>query len=98
MVGAAILSIRDVTLCYGGLVAVDGLSLEVNPGEVFGLLGPNGSGKSTTLSAIAGALEPAAGEIRVAGLQAGDDPLGYRRQFGLVPQELALFEELTAEQ
>jgi ABC-2 type transport system ATP-binding protein len=94
----AVLSLRNVTLRYGGFVAVDGLSLEVQSGEVFGLLGPNGSGKSTTLSAVAGALPAATGEIRVAGLRSGDDPLGYRRQIGLVPQELALFEELTAEQ
>jgi ABC-2 type transport system ATP-binding protein len=93
-----LLSLHDVTLCYGPFVAVDRLSLEVLPGELFGLLGPNGSGKSTTLSAIAGALCPSAGEIRVAGQRESDDPFAYRRLIGLVPQELALFDELTAEQ
>jgi ABC-2 type transport system ATP-binding protein len=95
---STLLSLDDVTLCYGGFVAVDGLCLEVQRGEIFGLLGPNGSGKSTSLSAIAGALRPAAGEIRIAGLRESDDPLAYRRCLGLVPQELALFDELTAEQ
>jgi ABC-2 type transport system ATP-binding protein len=95
---SALLTLRNVTLRYGNDVAVQELCLDVMPGEVFGLLGPNGSGKSSTLSAIAGTLAPAAGEIRVAGLRESDDPLAYRRRIGLVPQELALFDELTAEQ
>jgi ABC-2 type transport system ATP-binding protein len=98
MLSTPVLSLLDVTLCYGSVIAVDGLCLEVNGGEVLGLLGPNGCGKSTTLSAIVGALTPATGEIRVRGCRERDDPLGYRRQIGLVPQELALFDELTAEQ
>jgi ABC-2 type transport system ATP-binding protein len=98
MAAHAALSLQDITLCYGGFVAVDGLCLEVAAGEVLGLLGPNGSGKSTTLSAIAGAMPLTAGEIRVCGLCEKDNPLAYRRQIGLVPQELALFDELTAEQ
>jgi ABC-2 type transport system ATP-binding protein len=93
-----VLSLHDVTLGYGGRTAVDSLCLRVRRGELFGLLGPNGSGKSTTLSAIAGALAPSTGEIRVAGRRACDDPLAYRRCIGLVPQELALYEELSAEQ
>jgi ABC-2 type transport system ATP-binding protein len=93
----AVLSVRDVTIRYGDRVAVGGLCLEVARGEVFGLLGPNGSGKSSTLSAVAGAVPAAAGVIRVAGLSECDDPLGYRRLFGLVPQELALFTELSGE-
>jgi ABC-2 type transport system ATP-binding protein len=92
-----VLSLHDVTLRYGDTVAVDGLSLEVGRGEIFGLLGPNGCGKSTTLAAVAGALAPAAGVIRVAGVEERADPLAYRRLAGLVPQELALYEELTAE-
>jgi ABC-2 type transport system ATP-binding protein len=91
-----VLSLHDVTLRYGDTVAVDALSLEVRPGETFGLLGPNGCGKSTTLAAVAGALAPAAGVIRVAGVEERADPLAYRRLVGLVPQELALYEELTA--
>jgi ABC-2 type transport system ATP-binding protein len=92
-----VLSLHDVTLRYGDTVAVGGLSLEVRRGEIFGLLGPNGCGKSTTLAAVAGALAAAAGVIRVAGVEERTDPLAYRRLVGLVPQELALYEELTAE-
>ncbi|HZY88195.1 MAG TPA: ABC transporter ATP-binding protein [Gemmataceae bacterium] len=92
-----VLSLQNVTLRYGDTVAVDALCLEVRRGEIFGLLGPNGCGKSTTLAAIAGALVPAAGVIRVAGVEERADALAYRRHVGLVPQELALYEELTAE-
>jgi ABC-2 type transport system ATP-binding protein len=93
-----ILSLHDVTLCYAGVTAVDSLCLHVRHGELFGLLGPNGSGKSTTLAAIVGALAPLSGEVMVAGRRHQDDPLAYRRAIGLVPQELALYEELSAEQ
>ena len=89
-------SLHDVSLCYGQVVAVDSLCLEVRRGEVFGLLGPNGSGKSTTLSAIVGALAPVTGDISVAGRRERDDPLAYRRCIGMVPQELALFDQLSA--
>src|SRR5439155_1343045 len=92
-----VLSLKDVTIRYAHFIAVDRLSLDVHAGEVFGLLGPNGSGKSSTLSAIVGALTPVAGTITIAGQREQDDPLAYRRHFGLVPQELALFEELTPE-
>jgi len=95
---ASVLSVRNLTVRYGPFVAVDSLSLEVERGEVFGLLGPNGSGKSSALAAIAGDLSPTAGEVRVCGLRERDQPATYRRSLGLVPQELALFDELSAEQ
>jgi ABC-2 type transport system ATP-binding protein len=93
---ATILSLNDVTLCHGSVVAVDSLCLRVHRGEVFGLLGPNGSGKSTTLAAVVGALSPLTGAVRVAGRREADDPLAYRCSIGLVPQELALFDDLSA--
>jgi ABC-2 type transport system ATP-binding protein len=92
-----VLSLRNLTLGYDHAVAVDDLCLEVHGGEIFGLLGPNGSGKSSTLSAIAGNLSPRAGDIRVAGIAEREQPLAYRRLLGLVPQELALFQDLSAE-
>jgi ABC-2 type transport system ATP-binding protein len=96
MVPSTVLSLQEVTIRYGDFVAVNALSLHVHRGEIFGLLGPNGSGKSSTLSAIIGAVAPAAGNIRVCNRAEQDDPLAYRRHIGLVPQELALFEELSA--
>jgi ABC-2 type transport system ATP-binding protein len=90
------LAIDGLTIRYGRAVAVDGLTLHVRRGEMFGLLGPNGSGKSSTLAAVAGALEPAAGSIRVEGIARHERSSEYARRVGVVPQEPALYEELTA--
>jgi ABC-2 type transport system ATP-binding protein len=82
---------------YGETVAVDGLSLSVNPGEVLGLLGPNGAGKSTTVHLAMGLLRPDQGEVRVEGLGSPRQP-EVRRHLGVAPQALALYEALTAEE
>lgn len=81
---------------YGALQAVDGITFSVSRGETLGLLGPNGAGKTTTVSMIAGILKPDSGEIRLEGhaLRGDTDPVKHR--IGLVPQELALFEQLSA--
>jgi ABC-2 type transport system ATP-binding protein len=90
------LSLRDVRVCYGDVPALDGVSLDVARGEVVGLLGPNGSGKSTTLLAAAGVLDPAEGTIRVDGIRRTDNPAAFAARVGLVPQDCALYDELTA--
>jgi ABC-2 type transport system ATP-binding protein len=72
------------------------VSLEVNAGQIVGLLGPNGAGKSTTVGMIAGLLTPDAGEVRVNGAPLSGDTDPRKRAIGLVPQDLALFEELSA--
>ena len=81
---------------YGGLVAVHEVSFTAGVGEMIGLLGPNGAGKTTTVSMIAGLLRPDRGEVRIAGglVRSEADPI--KRQMGLVPQELALHDELSA--
>ncbi len=89
------LSIRHLTVRYGDRVAVAELSLDVARGEILGLLGPNGSGKSSTIAAIAGLLRLVSGEIRLDGLTRAERPDAYHRRFGLVPQEFALYEELS---
>jgi ABC-2 type transport system ATP-binding protein len=93
-----VLALHSVTIRYDRVVAVDQLSLQVHAGEVFGLLGPNGSGKSSTIAAISGLLPIAAGSICLNNCDWADDPDACRRVLGLVPQDLALFEDLTAEQ
>ncbi|MCZ6596325.1 MAG: ABC transporter ATP-binding protein [Planctomycetota bacterium] len=81
---------------FGDLVAVDGVSLRVEPGAIYGLLGPNGAGKSTTIGCISGLLDPTAGSVRVLGHDVVGDALESRRSLGVVPQELAIYEDLSA--
>ncbi len=81
---------------FGALTAVADVSFRVAPGEAVGLLGPNGAGKSTTVSLICGLLTPDAGRVLVAGRPFRGDADPHKRRLGLVPQELALVEDLTA--
>ncbi len=76
--------------------AVDNLSLTVQQGEIFGLLGPNGSGKTTTINMISGLSQPSSGEVKVLGHDVHHNPRAVRQILGSVPQETALYEELTA--
>ncbi len=91
----ALLGVQQLSKTYGAVRAVDAISFEVQPGELYGLLGPNGAGKTTSISIIAGLLKPDAGEVTVAGHPFWSDPQRAKRVMGVVPQELALYEELT---
>jgi ABC-2 type transport system ATP-binding protein len=82
---------------YGALVAVNGVSLHAAAGETIGLLGPNGAGKTTTVSMIAGLVRPDSGSVRIEGRTLAGDTDPKKRRIGLVPQDLALFDELTAQ-
>ena len=93
---APLLEIRHLRKTYGSLVAVDGASFTVPRGECLGLLGPNGAGKTTTLSMLAGLLTPDSGQVLIDGRALAGDTDPLKRQLGLVPQELALYEDLTA--
>jgi ABC-2 type transport system ATP-binding protein len=92
------LAIEMIDLCkaFGPLRAVDHLSLEVKPGEIFGLLGPNGSGKTTTINMLSGLSVPTSGEVRVMGYEVRRHTREVRQLLGAVPQETALYEELSA--
>jgi ABC-2 type transport system ATP-binding protein len=81
---------------FGELRAVDGVSFETRPGEIFGLLGPNGAGKTTTLSMLSGVLRPDEGRVLFDGIDLAAEPLRVKAQFGVVPQETALYEDLSA--
>src|SRR4029453_12653191 len=87
---------RGLTKRYGGLLALDRVSFDLRPGEIVGYLGPNGSGKSTTVNLVVGLLEPPAGVFSLLGARAADDPIGYKRQIGYVPEEPSLYAHLTA--
>ena len=88
--------LRQVLKRYGSTIALDNISLDVSAGEIFGFLGPNGAGKSTAINLICGLVKPDEGEIRVDGLDIRHNPLEVKRRLGLVPQEIALFDTLTA--
>jgi ABC-2 type transport system ATP-binding protein len=81
---------------FGTLSAVDGVSFSLGPGEILGLLGPNGAGKTTTVSMLVGLTEPDSGEVLVGGTALGGDADPAKGRIGLVPQEVALVEELSA--
>ncbi|HET6639878.1 MAG TPA: ABC transporter ATP-binding protein, partial [Gemmatimonadota bacterium] len=83
---------------YDELVAVDGVSFVARPGEIFGLLGPNGAGKSTTIGCISGLLSPTGGRVRVQGHDVAREPRSAKARMGIVPQEVALYEDLAAEE
>jgi ABC-2 type transport system ATP-binding protein len=91
-----ILEVRDVRKHYGPLKAVDGVSFTVNRGEMFGLLGPNGAGKTTLLSVLAVLMNPTGGEVRLTGRPLTRSDPDLRRLVGLVPQDLAIYPDLTA--
>ncbi len=91
------LKLSDITKKFDNNTAVDGLSLSIHPGEIFGLLGPNGAGKSTTVNMAVGLLRPDNGTVSVG--EYGDPSIpAVRRRIGVATQALAIYEELTAEE
>ena len=93
-----IITVENLTKRYGQLVAVDGISFEVYPGETFGMLGPNGAGKTTTLEMIEGLRQPDAGRITFMGLDAVRDRKTVQERIGVQLQSQALWPELTVEE
>ncbi|MBN1660966.1 MAG: ATP-binding cassette domain-containing protein [Anaerolineae bacterium] len=89
---------HDLHKAYGDVQAVDGISLQVARGEVFGLLGPNGAGKTTTISMLTGLFPPDQGRITIDGLDLAQAGRAARARVGLVPQDLALYPTLSARQ
>ncbi len=88
--------IRDLHKSFGDVQAVRGISLEVERGEIFSLLGPNGAGKSTTLSMLSCLLEPTSGDALVMGHSIVREPAAVKAAIGVVPQEVALYPDLSA--
>jgi len=95
-----IVEVKNILKRYtpDGPNAVDGISFEINHGEIFSLLGPNGAGKTTAISIISTLISPTDGEAWVNGYSILKEPMSVRRQIGVVPQELALYEDLSAQE
>jgi ABC-2 type transport system ATP-binding protein len=87
---------EDVHRRFGDLVAVDGVGFSIEVGETYGLLGPNGAGKTTTISIVAGILAADSGNVNIAGEPMHPGAMAAKRHLGLVPQELAIYPDLTA--
>jgi ABC-2 type transport system ATP-binding protein len=94
MTDAAIVT-EKLTRRFGNLTAVDGVDLTVAAGQFFGFLGPNGAGKSTTIKMLTGLLAPSSGRAQLLGLDFAAHPVEVKRQIGVVPEGMGLFERLT---
>jgi ABC-2 type transport system ATP-binding protein len=90
------LRVENLSKRYGERVAVNAISFHVEQGETVGLLGPNGAGKTTAIAMISGLSRPDSGDVSVAGVSVTQDANALKRRVGLVPQDLALYEELSA--
>ena len=94
MAGAAI-ETHGLRKAFGDFMAVDGIDLVVPRGSFYGFLGPNGAGKSTTIKCLTGLLTPSGGAFRILDIDPLADPVGVKRQVGVVPEDLALFDRLS---
>jgi len=93
--GTPAIETESLTRRFGELVAVKEINLRVDAGQFFGFLGPNGAGKSTTIKMLTGLLEPTSGRMRIMGVDLAQDPIEVKRQIGVLPEGLALFDRLT---
>src|ERR1700722_4049478 len=93
---SSMLEVNGLSKSYGKMTAVNGVSFRADYGETIGLLGPNGAGKTTTVSIIAGLLNPDSGEVLIEGKQVKSDTDPVKLKIGLVPQDMALYDQLSA--
>src|SRR4030065_2750395 len=85
----------NLTKKYGSLAAVNDLNLKIKSGEIFGFLGPNGAGKTTTIKLMTGLLKSTSGTVKIMGKDIQEDPLGAKKNIGLIPDEPQIYEKLT---
>jgi len=90
-----IVQARGLRKAYGRVQAVDGLDLQIEEGEIYGLLGPNGSGKTTTILVLLGLTEPSGGQVQVAGFNPTREPLKVKRLVGYLPENVGFYDDLT---
>lgn len=92
----SILEVKNLVKKYGDFLAVKGITFEIKEGEIFSLLGPNGAGKTTTISMLSTLYDPTDGDAVIGGHSVRREPMAVRQVIGVVPQDLALYEDLTA--
>ncbi|PKN93713.1 MAG: export ABC transporter ATP-binding protein [Chloroflexi bacterium HGW-Chloroflexi-6] len=92
----SILEVKNLVKKYGDFTAVKGITFDIKEGEIFSLLGPNGAGKTTTISMLSTLYDPSEGDATIGGHSIRKDPMAVRQVIGVVPQDLALYEDLTA--
>jgi ABC-2 type transport system ATP-binding protein len=92
----SILEVHQLVKKYEQFTAVNGISFDIREGEIFSLLGPNGAGKTTTISMLSTLISPTSGDAMICGRSVTKDPMAVRHCIGVVPQELALYDDLTA--
>jgi ABC-2 type transport system ATP-binding protein len=93
---ATILEVKNLVKNYGDFTAVKGVSFDIREGEIFSLLGPNGAGKTTTISVLSTLYAPTSGDATIGGYSVTKEPMAVRNLIGVVPQELALYDDLNA--
>ena len=93
-----ILESKNLAKSYGDFTAVKGITFDIKEGEIFSLLGPNGAGKTTTISMLSTLYAPTSGDATIGGHSVTKDPMAVKRVIGVVPQDLALYEDLTAKE
>jgi ABC-2 type transport system ATP-binding protein len=91
-----ILEVKDLVKKYGDFTAVKGITFDIKDGEIFSLLGPNGAGKTTSISMLSTLYTPTSGDATIGGHSISKDPMAVKQVIGVVPQELALYEDLSA--
>jgi ABC-2 type transport system ATP-binding protein len=91
-----ILEVKNLVKKYGDFIAVKGISFDIQEGEIFSLLGPNGAGKTTTISMLSTLYIPTGGEATIGGHSITKEPMAVRNIIGVVPQEIALYDDLSA--
>ena len=92
----SILEVKNLVKKYGDFTAVNGVSFDIKEGEIFSLLGPNGAGKTTTISMLSTLYTPTSGDATIGSHSITKNPMAVKQIIGVVPQELALYEDLTA--
>src|SRR5215217_5761997 len=93
---SAILEVQNLEKKYGDFTAVKEITFDIKEGEIFSLLGPNGAGKTTTISMLSTLYMPTCGDASIGGYSITKDPMAVKQLIGVVPQEIALYEDLTA--